>query len=92
MVNNAGSRGEGGLTEGAGDGAASMDARVHVLSEVVGVAEVAVAVRAVEILVVAFIILVSVASVFGAECQVASLTIVRIGPVILLVHVVYRSS
>lgn len=92
MVNNAGSRGEGGLTEGASDGAASMDARVHVLSEVVGVTEVAVAVRAVEILVVAFIILVSVASVFGTECQVASLTTVRVGPVILLVHVVYRSS
>lgn len=67
-----------------------MDTALHVLSQIVGVLKVAITVGTVEMLVVAFVILVFVASIFGTEASAASLAGVRIRPVILFVHVVVR--
>ena len=69
-----------------------MDAASHVLSQVVGVLEVAVAVGAMEMLVVAFVILVVVTGLLRAKGKVASLAVVGIRPVILGSHVVISGS
>jgi hypothetical protein len=69
-----------------------VDAASHMLSQVVGGLEVAVAIGAVEVLVMAFVVLVVIASMLGTEGQVASLAVVGIRPVILSPHVVVGGS
>lgn len=69
-----------------------MDTASHVLSQVVGVLEVAIAVRAVEVLVVSFIVLVVITSLLRAKGKVASLAVVGVRPVVLGSHVVIGGS
>jgi hypothetical protein len=83
---------EGSLAEWTRDRGALMDAAPHVLSQVIGTLEVAVAIGAVKVLVMAFFVLVVVASILRAEGKVASLAVVGIRPVVLGPHVVVGSS
>jgi hypothetical protein len=87
MVRNAAGSDEANLTEGTRDGGALMDTASHVLSQVVGVLEVAITVGAVEMLVVSFLVLVVIASILSTGTQVASFAIVRPDIVIQSVHV-----
>jgi hypothetical protein len=89
--NSAGSH-ERSLTEWARDGGALMDTASHVLSQVVGVLELAVAIRAVKVLVMTYVVLVIVAIVLSTESKVASLAVVGIRPVILGPHMVISGS
>jgi hypothetical protein len=64
-----------------------MDTASHVLSQVVGVLEVAITIGAVEMLVVSFFVLVVIACNLSTETHVASFTVVRPQTVIQSVHV-----
>jgi hypothetical protein len=92
MMRDAAGSHEGSLAEGTRDWGALVDAASHMLSQVVGGLEVAVAIGAVEVLVMAFVVLVVIASMLGTEGQVASLAVVGIRPVILSPHVVVGGS
>lgn len=69
-----------------------MNAAPHVLSQVVGALEVTITVGTVEVLVVAFFLLMVIAIIFEPERSVASLAVVRIRKVILCLHVLLCSS
>ena len=69
-----------------------MNTASHMLSQVIGVLEVAVTIGAVKVLVMAFIALVVIASMLGTEGQVASLAVVGIRPVVLDPHMVFGGS
>jgi len=92
MMRDAAGSDEGSLAEWTRDGGALVDTASHVLSQVVGVLEVAVAVRAVEMLVVSFIVLVIITSLLRAKGKVTSLAVVGVRPVVLGSHVVIGGS
>lgn len=92
MVREAGSRNEGILAEWAFDRSALVNAAPHVLSQVVGALEVTITIGTVEVLVVAFLLLMFIAIIFKPERSVASLAVVRIGKVTLCLHVLLCSS
>jgi hypothetical protein len=69
-----------------------MDAASHMLSQVVSALEVAIAIGAVEVLVMAFVLLVIITSVLETETSVASFTFVRPLPVIQSIHVLGTST
>jgi hypothetical protein len=87
MVRNAAGSDEASLAERTRDWGALMDTASHVLSQVVGVLEVAITIGAVEMLVVSFCVLVVIACNLSTETHVASFTVVRPQTVIQSVHV-----
>lgn len=92
MVGNTASSDKASLAERTRDRGALMDTAPHVLSQVVCVLEVAIAVGAVKVLVVAFVVLVVITGLLRAKGKVASLTVVGVRPVILGSHVVIGGS
>lgn len=92
MVRNTAGRDKGSLAEWTFDRSALMDATSHVLGQVVGILEVTITVGTVEVLVVAFFLLVLIVIILETEGIVASLAVVMISKVTLSLHVLLCGS